>query len=75
LNELFDRVTDRDGVDRPDAAYRSRVVLEVVDEATSGTVLPRVRAQLSAGHDPLFDAGSTGRMAPSDRPETEPERV
>lgn len=39
LDDFFERVTEREGIDQPDAVLHSRVVLEVTDEATR----PRAR--------------------------------
>jgi uncharacterized protein (DUF2267 family) len=63
LDEFFARVAEREGVDLPEAAFHARVVVEVVDEATQGSVIEKVREQLPAEFDRLFTAGSTGRMA------------
>jgi uncharacterized protein (DUF2267 family) len=38
-------------------------VLEVVDEATTGGLLAKVREQLPQEYERLFEAGSTGQMA------------
>jgi uncharacterized protein (DUF2267 family) len=62
LDDFFDRVTEREGIDPPDAVFHSRVVLEVTDEATTGSLMTKVREQFPAEFDRLFDAGSTGRM-------------
>lgn len=59
---FFERVTEREGIDRPNAVFHSRVVLEVADEATTGSLMMRVREQFPTEFDRLFDAGSTGRM-------------
>ena len=63
LDEFCRRVADREGVDRPDATYHARVVMEVVGEAVSQGEMDDVRAQLPAEYDPLFEAGSTGQMS------------
>src|SRR3954451_23493884 len=39
LDEFFQRVTDREGVDPADAVYRARAVVEVMDEATTGGLM------------------------------------
>ncbi|MQA95749.1 MAG: DUF2267 domain-containing protein [Streptosporangiales bacterium] len=54
------RVAERGGVDRPQAAYQARVVLEVADEATQGNVMERVRDSLPADVRSLVAAGSAG---------------
>lgn len=65
LDEFFGRVSEREGVDAPAAAFHARVVVEVVDEATTGGVMNKIREQFPDEWDPLFEAGSTGRMPPS----------
>ena len=67
LDEFFERVTEREGVDQPDAVFHARVVLEVTDEATTGGLMGKVREQFPGSFDGLFDAGSTGRMPPENR--------
>lgn len=62
VDELFDRVTERESVDRPDAVFHARVELEVVDEATTGNLISKVREQLPPEFDRLFEAGSEGQM-------------
>lgn len=62
LDDFFARVTEREGVDQPEAVFHARVVLEVTDEATTGGLMTKVREQLPDEFNPLFDAGSTGRM-------------
>jgi uncharacterized protein (DUF2267 family) len=66
LDDFFRRVGEREGVDAPAAAFHARVVLEVVDEATTGALMGKIREQFPDEWDPLFEAGSTGRMPPSD---------
>lgn len=62
FDEFIDRVTEREGVDEPAAAYHARVVLEVVEEATTGGLMNKIREQFPSEFDRLFDAGSEGRM-------------
>lgn len=66
VDDFYDRVTEREGADRPDAVFHARVVLEVTDEATTGGLMTKVREQLPDDFDRLFEAGSTGRMARGD---------
>lgn len=69
LDEFFDRVTEREGIDQPDAVFHARVVLEVTDEATTGGVddqgaraVPgRVRPALRSGQH-RADAGRRPRL-------------
>lgn len=66
LDDFFERVTEREGIDPPDAAFHSRVVLDVTDEATTGSLMTKVREQFPSEFDRLFEAGSTGRMRGDD---------
>lgn len=61
-DEFIDRVADRSGADAPQAAYLARVVFEVVGEATSGSVMQRVRDVLPGDVKTLVTAGSSGQM-------------
>jgi uncharacterized protein (DUF2267 family) len=67
LGDFFARVTERSGtgVDEPAAVFHARCVLEVVDEATSGNLMGKLREQLPDEYDRLFSAGSKGRMPPN----------
>jgi uncharacterized protein (DUF2267 family) len=64
LGDFIARVAERSGtgVDQPTAAFHARCVLEVVDEATTGNLMGKLREQLPDEYDRLFSAGSTGRM-------------
>ncbi len=66
LDDFFERVTEREGIGQPDAVFHSRVVLEVTDEATTGSLMTKVREQFPAEFDRLFEAGSSGRMRGED---------
>ncbi len=63
LDEFFQRVSNREGVDLPDATYHTRVVLEVLREAISPGEWEDMRAQLPPEFDRLLTAGSQGNMA------------
>jgi uncharacterized protein (DUF2267 family) len=58
--EFLRRVSERSGADEPRAAYLARVVFEVVDEATSGTLTQKVAESLPDDLRRLVTAGSTG---------------
>jgi uncharacterized protein (DUF2267 family) len=58
---FIQRVAEREGVEPSDAALHIRAVLDVLEDATAGT-LAKIRAQIPDVFDPLFDAGSTGEM-------------
>ena len=62
LNEFFHRVSQREGVDVPEAVYHARAVIEVLSEAVSKGEMDDVRAQLPAEFDRLFEAGRRGHM-------------
>jgi uncharacterized protein (DUF2267 family) len=68
LGDFFARVQERigGGVDTPQAVFYARCVMEVVDEATTGGLLPKVKEQLPDEFERLFSAGSTGRMPRDD---------
>jgi uncharacterized protein (DUF2267 family) len=58
--EFVRRVSERSGADEPQAAFLARVVFEVVDEATSGTLTRKVAESLPDDLRKLVTAGSTG---------------
>jgi uncharacterized protein (DUF2267 family) len=62
LDEFFQRVSEREKADLPAAAYHARVVVEVLGEAVSAGEMADVRAQLPDDFQPLFEAGSSGRL-------------
>lgn len=64
LDEFFDRVRMREGIDLPDSVYHARVVIEVLKEAVNPGVLDKVLDQLPAEYDQLFKVGSKGKMQP-----------
>lgn len=59
-HEFVRRVAARSGADEPVAAYQARGVLEVVDEATTGGVVDKVRAALPEDIRELVVAGTSG---------------
>jgi uncharacterized protein (DUF2267 family) len=62
LEEFFERVRKREGVDIRDAAYHARVVVSVLSEALTPGELDDVRGQLPSDYNPLFEAGVSGNM-------------
>jgi len=62
LDEFFQRVASREGVDLPQSIFHARAVVEVVGEAVTQGQLSKVRDQLPAEFDPLFSSGSTGQL-------------
>jgi uncharacterized protein (DUF2267 family) len=62
LEEFLERVRKREGVDIRDAAYHTRVVINVLSEALTQGEMDDVRGQLSDDYNPLFEAGVSGEM-------------
>ena len=58
--EFFARVTEREGVDYPDAVYHARAVMSVVIDAVSPGEIADMRAQLPDEFDPLFQWSGEG---------------
>ena len=57
------RVSDKSGLDRPQAVYAARVVCEVMDEATQGAVMGKVLQALPPDVRPIVTAGHNGQMS------------
>jgi uncharacterized protein (DUF2267 family) len=62
LDEFFERVAKRENVDMPDATHHARAVVSVLAEAVPPGQLQRVKGQLPDEFEPLFAAGSEGKM-------------
>ena len=60
-DEFIHRISDRAGVDDPQAAYLARVVFEVIDEAAS-LVMDTVRGVVPEDLQQLTSAGSSGKL-------------
>jgi uncharacterized protein (DUF2267 family) len=58
-HDFVERIAVRAGVDEPQAAYIGRTVLEVVDEATQGSITRKVTESLPPDIRALVSAGST----------------
>ena len=56
LDEFYERVSEKEGVDLPGAVYHAQSVISVVQEAVSQGEMDDVRAQLPDEYDPLFEA-------------------
>jgi uncharacterized protein (DUF2267 family) len=67
LDEFFQRVSEREGVDLPVSVYHTRVVIEILQEAVSTGQINDVLAQLPEEFNRLFEAGSEGKMPPERR--------
>lgn len=61
LDEFFQIVSQREGVELPQAVYHTRVVMEVLSEAISQGEINDIKAQLPPEFDAIF-AGSQGQM-------------
>ena len=62
LDEFFALVSEREGVDLPDATLHARVVLEVLTEAVSIGEIEDVRVQLPAAFAQLFNVENEGDL-------------
>ncbi len=58
--EFISRVSERAHTDEPKSAHLARVVFEVLDEASTGGVMGKVRQSLPEDLRRLTTAGSTG---------------
>lgn len=55
LQEFYNRVQEKEGVDMPDAVHHARVVMQVVEEAVSRGEMSDMKAQLPPEYDDLFE--------------------
>ena len=62
LAEFFDRVTEKEGVDKPVAVFHARAVIDVLQEAASAGEIDNIRAQLPEEWNPLFEQGAEGDL-------------
>lgn len=62
IDEFFQTVSEREGVDLPKSVHHVRAVLDVLGEAISDGQMRKIRAQLPDEWDPLFESGSEGEM-------------
>jgi uncharacterized protein (DUF2267 family) len=60
LQEFYERVRDKEGVDLPDAVHHARSVISVMQQAVTAGELDDVRAQLPDEYNPLFEAEIEG---------------
>ncbi|MEH2246532.1 DUF2267 domain-containing protein [Nostoc sp.] len=60
LDEFFGRISQREGVELPDAVDHARVVIEVLSEGISSGEINDIRSQFPSGFDLLFEASSQG---------------
>lgn len=64
--EFVKRIALRETCDYSDAVFHARCVIEVLEEAISPGEFHDLLAELPADFDPLFAAGSRGRMNTTD---------
>ncbi len=62
LDEFFELVSEREGVNLPDAAFHARVVIGVLTEAVSMGEIKDVRVQLPAAFAQLFKVENEGDL-------------
>jgi uncharacterized protein (DUF2267 family) len=62
LDEFFELVSEREGVDLPDATLHARVVIGVLTEAVSLGEIKDVRVQLPAAFAQLFNVENEGDL-------------
>jgi uncharacterized protein (DUF2267 family) len=62
VHEFFERVSEREQVDVPVAAFHARVVLEVLQEAVSVGEWQDVVSQMPADWRQVFATGATGNL-------------
>lgn len=62
LDEFFQRISLREGVELPKAVNHARAVIEVLSQAISPGEIQDIRTQLPPEFEPLFEVGSQGKM-------------
>jgi len=62
LADFFDRVTEKEGVDKPVAVHHARAVIDVLQDAVSTGEIGDLRSQLPDEWDPLFEQGAEGSL-------------
>jgi uncharacterized protein (DUF2267 family) len=62
LDEFFELVSEREGVDLPDAMFHARIVIGLLTEAVSMGEIEDVRAQLPAAFAQLFKVENEGDL-------------
>ncbi len=55
VDEFFQRVSQKEGADLPDAVHHARAVMAVMSEAVTGGQVQDIRAQLPDEYGRLFD--------------------
>lgn len=54
-SEFFDRVCERENVDRSDGVYHTKAIVALLDEVVPAGEMQQVRGQLPAEYDALFE--------------------
>ena len=62
LADFFDRVTEKEGVDKPEAVHHARAVVDVLQESVSAGEIDDLRSQLPDEWAPLFEQGAEGNL-------------
>lgn len=60
LDDFYQRVAEREGVDYPNAVYHARIVMRVLSDAVTPGEMKDLRAQLPDEFDDLFDLDGEG---------------
>lgn len=63
LDEFYEKVSQRENVELPDAVHHARAVMSVLQEAVSQGLLEDIRAQLPEEYNPLFEYDGKGEAA------------
>jgi uncharacterized protein (DUF2267 family) len=63
VQEFFRRVSERASIQPQEAAFQSRAVIEVLQDAVTSGEVGDIRTQLTDDYQPLFEAGSSGKMS------------
>lgn len=56
VDEFFKRVSEKEGVELPEAVFHTRVVLDVLKEAVSKGGIDHIRSQLPSEYNRLFES-------------------
>jgi uncharacterized protein (DUF2267 family) len=62
LDEFFERVSEREGVELPEATFHARVVIGLLSEVVTMGEIENVRAQLPAEFRQLFEVENEGEL-------------
>jgi uncharacterized protein (DUF2267 family) len=62
IDTFWQKVSQREDEDLPEAVYHSRAVVAVLQEAVSAGEIENLREALPDNFDPLFESGSEGHL-------------